>query len=459
MVRNNPTRPHDAVLSYDSNLKSVVFQVVSTTDIEDDYLFTGFLPFVGSFIVNDPFNNTDEDRVRQFVNDTQIAEGSRRGYGGTWKSGDKIGTWVNYTQFARVEAIEQDDFSAWDWVIADHLQYGKEGQTPPPGGWQAARFQELWNELPATASANGNRFSGESFDYNDICGGDEGRVTWEYKFRAGVYRPQWRPVRGARSRVGSPPTAGWAAVEHGTRLVAKGLPGWLPSAGASAVLCGRRRGSHRRSSPGHPADRGRHHPRQGTPGRHLRLEAIHSLTPEDAGLVSGRRPCVPEGWARGHPASHPLHPLSHPAGQDSCSGLPHGYPPHQPHRAAAGHSGRSRSASSAPASTASRPMAANTSSASARAGSRWRRRSAACSTAPRRASREAADVAAGAGPAALRGAAEPSADGDPRPHQRSSVFWPNFIDWQRQSRTMESMAALPRVSDSENLLIPLRTPQ
>ncbi len=219
VVRDNATRPHDAVLNYDTNLKSVVFQVVGTTDIEDDYLFTGFLPFVGSFIVNDPFNNTDEDRVRQFVNDTQIkfddvelnvdnqggdyfkfpdrgpdgraiVEGSPRGYGGTWKSGDKIGTWVNYTQFARVEVIEQDDFSAWDWVVADHLQCGKEGQTPPPGGWQAARFQELWNLLPMTADATGNRFSGESFDYNDICGGDEGRVTWEYKFRAGVYRPQ-----------------------------------------------------------------------------------------------------------------------------------------------------------------------------------------------------------------------------------------------------------------------------
>ncbi len=219
VTRDDPSRPHDAVLNYDSNLKSVVFQVVGTTDIEDDYLFTGWLPFVGSFIVNDPFNNTDEDRVRQFVNDVQIqydnvdlnvdnqggdyfkfpdkgpdgraiAEGSKRGYGGTWKSDDKIGTWINYTQFARVEVIEQDDFSAWDWVVADHLQCGKEGQVPPAGGWQAARFQELWDTLPMTANTNGNRFSGESFDYNDICGGDEGRVTWEYQFRAGVYRPQ-----------------------------------------------------------------------------------------------------------------------------------------------------------------------------------------------------------------------------------------------------------------------------
>jgi len=40
-----------------------------------------------------------------------------------------------------------------------------------------------------TADADGNRFRGESFDYNDICGGDEGRVTWEYKFSAGIYRP------------------------------------------------------------------------------------------------------------------------------------------------------------------------------------------------------------------------------------------------------------------------------
>lgn len=219
VTRDDPSRPHDAILNYDSNLKSVVFQVVSTTDIEDDYLFTGFLPFVGSFIVNDPFNNTDEDRVRQLVNDVQIAfddvelnvdnqggdyftfpdrgpdgrrieESARRGYGGTWKSGDKIGTWVNFTQFARVEVIEQDDFSAWDWVVADHLQCGKQGQNAPAGGWQAARFQQLWSTLPAIANASGNRFSGESFDYNDICGGDEGRVTWQYKLRAGVYRPQ-----------------------------------------------------------------------------------------------------------------------------------------------------------------------------------------------------------------------------------------------------------------------------
>src|SRR5215475_10342492 len=63
---------------------------------------------------------------------------------------------------------EQDDFTAWDWVVADHLQCGKEGQTPPPGGWQAARFQELWSTLPMTANANGNRFSSVSFDYNDI---------------------------------------------------------------------------------------------------------------------------------------------------------------------------------------------------------------------------------------------------------------------------------------------------
>ena len=119
-----------------------------------------------------------------------ISEGSKRGYGGTWKSEDKIGTWVNYTQFARVEVIEKDDFSAWDWVVADHLQCGKEGQTPPPGGWQAARFLELWNSLPMIANANGNRFSGESFDYNDLCGGAGGLLTWAYKFRAGVYRPQ-----------------------------------------------------------------------------------------------------------------------------------------------------------------------------------------------------------------------------------------------------------------------------
>ena len=219
VTRDDPSRPHDAVLNYDSNLKSVVFQVVETTDIEDDYLFTGWLPFKGSFVVNDPFNNTDELRVRQFVNGTQIkfddvelnvdnqggdyfkfpdqgpdgraiSEGSKRGYGGTWKSEDKIGTWVNYTQFARVEVIEKDDFSAWDWVVADHLQCGKEGQTPPPGGWQAARFLELWNSLPMIANANGNRFSGESFDYNDLCGGAGGLLTWAYKFRAGVYRPQ-----------------------------------------------------------------------------------------------------------------------------------------------------------------------------------------------------------------------------------------------------------------------------
>jgi len=219
VLREDLSRPHEAILNYDSNLKSVVFQVVGTTNIEDDYLFTGFLPLIGSFIVNDPFNNTDEDRVRQIVNNVQISfddvelnvdnqggdyfrfpdrgpdgrridEGARRGYGGTWRSGDKIGTWVNFTQFARVEVIEQDDFSAWDWVVADHLQCGKQGQVAPAGGWQAARFQELWNALPKVAHATGNRFGGESFDYNDICGGDEGRVTWQYKLRAGVYRPQ-----------------------------------------------------------------------------------------------------------------------------------------------------------------------------------------------------------------------------------------------------------------------------
>ena len=219
VTRDNPTRPHDAALSYDSNLKSVVFQVVATTDIEDDYITTGWLPFVGTFVINDPFNNTDEDRVRQFVNDVQIrfddvelnvdnqggdyfkfpdrgpdgraiVEGEKRGYGGTWKTDDKIGTWINYTQFARVEVIEQDDFSAWDWTVADHLECGKTGQTPPPGGWQAARFQALWATLPASAATTGNRFSGDSFDYNDICGGAGGLVTWEYKLRAGVYRPQ-----------------------------------------------------------------------------------------------------------------------------------------------------------------------------------------------------------------------------------------------------------------------------
>jgi hypothetical protein len=219
VVRDDPSRPHDAILNYDTDLKSVVFQVVGTTNIEDDYLFTGWLPLVGAFIVNDPLNNTDEDRIRQMVNDTQlrfddvelnvdnqggdyfrfpdrgpdgrpIEEGAPRGYGGTWKSGDKMGTWINYTKFARVEAIEQDDFSAWDWVVADHLQCGKEGQTPPPGGWQAAWFQELWTTLPLSAAVTGSRFNPAGFDYNDICGGDEGRVTWEYRFRAGVYRPQ-----------------------------------------------------------------------------------------------------------------------------------------------------------------------------------------------------------------------------------------------------------------------------
>ncbi len=219
VTRDNPTRPHDAALNYDTNLKSVVFQVVASTDIEDDYITTGWLPFVGTFIINNPFDKTDEDRVRQFANDGQIrfddvelnidnqggdyfkfadrgpdgreiVAGAKRGYGGTWKTDDKIGTWVNYTRFARVEVIELDDLSAWDWTIADHLLCGKTGTTPPPGGWQAARFQALWDTLPASASTNGNRSGGDSFDYNDICGGADGLVTWAYKFRAGVYRPQ-----------------------------------------------------------------------------------------------------------------------------------------------------------------------------------------------------------------------------------------------------------------------------
>jgi hypothetical protein len=219
VTRSDASRPHDALLNYDTNLKSVVFQTFGTSDIEDDYITTLWAPFVGDFIVSDPFNNTDEDRVRQIVNDAQITfddvdlnvdyaggdyysfpdvgpdgrpiePGAKRGYGGTWRSDDKIGSWINYTHHARVETIEQDDFTRWDWVVADHVQCGREGQTAPPGGWQSLRFQELWDKLPLVALTTGNRMSGEVFEFNDVCGGDEGLVTWRYTFRAGVYRPQ-----------------------------------------------------------------------------------------------------------------------------------------------------------------------------------------------------------------------------------------------------------------------------
>jgi hypothetical protein len=213
--RDDTSRPHPAYLNWDTNLKSVVFQSISTTNIEDDYLFTIWNPFGDDIQVSDPLNNTDELRIRQFSNGGQLnyvdydlnvdnagndtyrfpdmwpdfpmtgIDGKPRVYGGRFPTDNNRGTWINYTSSARVEATERDDFTAFDWVVADHLTCGVSG-TAPPGGWQTKWFLDTWAWLPGQPLRSATKV----WTFDDICGGDSGKPTWRYEFKAGVDRTQ-----------------------------------------------------------------------------------------------------------------------------------------------------------------------------------------------------------------------------------------------------------------------------
>ena len=213
--RDDSSRPHANFLPWDTNLKSVVFQAISTTNIEDDYLFTIPNPFGDDIQISDPFNNTDELRIRQFVNGNQLSfvdydlnvdnagndtyrfpdmwpdfpkagiDGKPRVYGGRWPSDNNRGTWLNYTGAARVEATEMDDFSAFDWVVADNVMCGRSGAAPADG-WQADWFLQQWNSLPGQTV----RSASKVWTFDDECAGDPGDPTWHYEFKAGVDRTQ-----------------------------------------------------------------------------------------------------------------------------------------------------------------------------------------------------------------------------------------------------------------------------
>jgi hypothetical protein len=150
--RSDPSRKHEFVLPWATNLKSVTFSTVSALEIDDDDKIICIPTPFGCIPIKDPFQDEDEVIVRINVNNTPAWLEQRRDmknkavfeFPNTWPGapswnengvyrqggdGSPRGFTVNFTGSANVRAEDDDDDSDNDSLIADHIMVG----VPDPG--------------------------------------------------------------------------------------------------------------------------------------------------------------------------------------------------------------------------------------------------------------------------------------------------------------------------------------
>jgi hypothetical protein len=151
--RPDSSRKHEFVLPWVTNLKSVTFSAVTAIEIDDDDKFICIPTPFGCIPIKDPFQSEDEVITTINVNSTPQLYRHRRGmekhavfdFPNTWPGapsqdepgvyrhggdGSPRGFTVNFTGSTNVRAEDDDDDSADDSLIADHIMVG----VPTPGG-------------------------------------------------------------------------------------------------------------------------------------------------------------------------------------------------------------------------------------------------------------------------------------------------------------------------------------
>jgi hypothetical protein len=155
LERSDPSRAHAALLPWHTNLKSALFRSIRAHEIDDDDKFICIpVPFVGCVPWRDPFQSEDEGRITMTVNGSEALanahnfevgslyrfpnfwpgsasnEPDNRAYAGR-PSPETLGANVNFTDSGFVRAEDDDDDSANDSLVADHLMVGP--QSAPAG--------------------------------------------------------------------------------------------------------------------------------------------------------------------------------------------------------------------------------------------------------------------------------------------------------------------------------------
>jgi hypothetical protein len=208
-VARDGERAHAAVLPWDTDLASVTLVSIRAMNTDDDGKLI-CLPFPIPFCAPDPFNKADEGHLRVFANgdeqasyeyefepgavyefpnrwpgspsDNELREkdGRPNSYDGTAKpSTDQYGFTLNFTTSGRMDMEDEDDDSASDSLIADHVM--KDAPEPPAGVDKQTHLVRLYRaQLLDTPGSN--RARTETWNFEDDLGVN-GRMHYQLTVR------------------------------------------------------------------------------------------------------------------------------------------------------------------------------------------------------------------------------------------------------------------------------------
>lgn len=215
LTRIGGTAAQRAGFPWTTNLRTVTYNTVTTTDIQDDLEIEieVCLPLLGCVLkgIKDPFETEDEVDMSLWI-DGQYRMGGRstlnvdnagsdafrfpntapgmtkecEEYAYQWCGNanyhvkfarSEIGTTVNYTNATQLSVLERDGFTQSDTVISDMYNCDFTGPAPIASSWAATEFRRAWDELLKGQPANPKM----PMRFSDDCPDDDPQFNYFLK--------------------------------------------------------------------------------------------------------------------------------------------------------------------------------------------------------------------------------------------------------------------------------------